>query len=54
MENCFFYIFRPISLVCLRNYLRKHKETEQAKRSTQDKSGFAALVDRVVASATPW
>ena len=24
-----------------------------AKRSTQDKSGFAALVDRVVASATP-
>ena len=24
---------------------------EQAKRSTQDKSGFAALVDRVVASA---
>ena len=27
---------------------------EQAKRSTQDKRGFAALVDRVVASATPW
>ena len=27
---------------------------EQAKRATQDKSGFAALVDRVVASATPW
>ena len=27
---------------------------EQAKRSTQDKSGFAALVDRVVASATSW
>ena len=27
---------------------------EQAKRSTQDKSSFAALVDRVVASATPW
>ena len=27
---------------------------EQAKRSTQDKSGFATLVDRVVASATPW
>ena len=26
----------------------------QAKRSTQDKSGFDALVDRVVASATPW
>ena len=26
---------------------------EQAKRSTQDKSGFTALVDRVVASATP-
>ena len=26
---------------------------EQAKRSTQDKSGFATLVDRVVASATP-
>ena len=28
--------------------------TEQAKRSTQDKSGFSALVDRVVAIATPW
>ena len=27
---------------------------EQAKRSTQDKSGFAALVDHVFASATPW
>ena len=27
---------------------------EQAKRATQHKSGFAALVDRVVASATPW
>ena len=27
---------------------------EQAKGSTQDKSVFAALVDRVVASATPW
>ena len=27
---------------------------EQAKRATQDKSGFAAMVDRVVASATPW
>ena len=27
---------------------------EKAKRATQDKSGFAALVDRVVASATPW
>ena len=27
---------------------------EQAKSSTQDKSGFAAVVDRVVASATPW
>ena len=27
---------------------------EQVKRSTQDKSGFTALVDRVVASATPW
>ena len=28
--------------------------TEQAKRSTQNKSGFAALVDHVFASATPW
>ena len=28
--------------------------SEQAKRSTQDKSGFSALVDRVVAIATPW
>ena len=27
---------------------------EQAKRSTQGKSGFAALVDRVFAIATPW
>ena len=27
---------------------------EQATRSTQDKSGFAALVDRDFASATPW
>ena len=27
---------------------------EQAKRSTQSKSGFTALVDRVVANATPW
>jgi len=27
---------------------------EQTKNFTQDKSGFAALVDRVVASATPW
>ena len=27
---------------------------EQTKRSTQDKSGFAALFDRVVASAIPW
>lgn len=27
---------------------------EQAKSSTQDKSGFAAVVDRVVASAIPW
>ena len=27
---------------------------EQAKRSTQDKSDFAALVDRMVASTTPW
>ena len=27
---------------------------EQAKSFTQHKSGFAALVDRVVASATPW
>ena len=27
---------------------------EQAKRSTQNKSGFTALVDRVVANATPW
>ena len=27
---------------------------EQAKGSTQDKSGFDALVDRVIASATPW
>ena len=26
---------------------------EQAKSLTQDNSGFAALVDRVVASATP-
>ena len=26
---------------------------EQARRSTQDKNGFAALVDRLVASATP-
>ena len=26
---------------------------EQAKRSKQDKSGFAALVNRVVATATP-
>ena len=26
---------------------------EQAKRSTQDKSGFTVLVDRVIASATP-
>lgn len=28
--------------------------TEQAKRCTQDKSGFAALVDRVIVSSTPW
>ena len=28
--------------------------TEQAKRFTEGKSGFAALVDHVVASATPW
>ena len=27
---------------------------EQAKSFTQHKSGFAALVDCVVASATPW
>ena len=27
---------------------------EKEKRATQGKSGFAALVDRVVASATPW
>ena len=27
---------------------------EQAKMTTQDKSGFAALVDRLVTSATPW
>ena len=27
---------------------------EQAKRSPQDKSGFAALVDRVVANAASW
>ena len=27
---------------------------KQTKSFTQDKSGFAALVDRVVASATPW
>ena len=27
---------------------------EQAKRSMQDKSGFTALVDRVVANAIPW
>ena len=27
---------------------------EQAKSFTQDNSGFAALVDRVVASASPW
>ena len=27
---------------------------EQAKRSTQNKSGFTALVDRVVANVTPW
>ena len=27
---------------------------EQAKRSTQDKSDFAAVVDHVVPSATPW
>ena len=27
---------------------------EQAKSSTQDKSGLAAVVDPVVASATPW
>ena len=26
---------------------------EQAKRSTQDKSGFTALVDHVVTNATP-
>ena len=26
----------------------------QAKRCTQDKIGFAALVDRVVANSTPW
>ena len=31
-----------------------HFPIEQAKRSTQDKRSFAALVDRVVASATPW
>jgi len=31
-----------------------HVSIEQAKRSTQDKSGFAALVDRVFVSATPW
>ena len=28
--------------------------TEQAKRFTEGKSGFAALVDCEVASATPW
>ena len=28
--------------------------TEQTKKSTQDKSRFAALVDRVVASVTSW
>ena len=27
---------------------------EQSKRSSRDKSGFAALVDRVVANAAPW
>ena len=27
---------------------------EQAKRSTQDKSDFVAVVDLVVAGATPW
>ena len=27
---------------------------EQAKRSSQGKSGFAALVDRVFVIATPW
>ena len=27
---------------------------EQTKKSTQDKSRFAALVDRVVASVTSW
>ena len=27
---------------------------EQTKKSTQDKSRFAALVDRVVDSVTPW
>ena len=27
---------------------------EQAKRCTQDKSGFAGLDDRVVVNATPW
>ena len=27
---------------------------KQAKTSTQDNSGFAALVDHVVATATPW
>ena len=27
---------------------------EQAKRYTQDKSDFAALVDHVFASAPPW
>ena len=27
---------------------------EQAKRCTQDKIGFAAMVDRVVANSTPW
>ena len=35
-------------------YYFKNISIEQAKRRTQDKSGFAALVDRVVVNATPW
>ena len=27
---------------------------EQARSSTEDKSGFAALADRVVVNTTPW
>ena len=38
-----------LSLFCL----RQETSIEQEKRSTQDKIGYAALVDRVVASATP-